>query len=226
MGHSYWEIVEGDANTFNGSVGAEFLHWGAKIGDFTGKYRFQSHVGGRGLKPTTGASIFARTPQEIQANYSSAGTPAPIVVEYRQIPNTRTNDGTIAWATPRNIMVRFTNLQVMAFGAAFYNYATWNMSFQCFVNGQPFGQAQLFQQNVAAASYPLTFSQQIAVNDNDTIECMASGTYLRAGTTENLGRSTTGPMVAGRLNGTTGNVMQGQDAKTSYRIAWTAARLP
>lgn len=226
MGHSYWEVVEGDASTFNDSVGAEFLHWGAKVSDFAGKYRFRSHSGGRGLMPKNGSSIFARGSQDIQASYTPFGPEVPIVVEYRQIPNTQTSDGTIVWTTPRNILVRFTNLQVTAYGAAIYNYATWNMAFQCFVNGQPFGDAQRFEQNVSLGNYPLAFSQELSVNDNDTIECFTSGSYLRANSWQTLGRSTTGPIVAGRITGATSNVMEGQDAKTRYAVTWSASRLP
>ncbi len=79
MGHSYWEVVEGDSHTFSGKIGAEFLHWGASISDFKGKYHLESHAGGRGLVPKTGAAIFARSPQEIQANYGATGPDVPIV---------------------------------------------------------------------------------------------------------------------------------------------------
>ena len=150
----------------------------------------------------------------------------PIVVDYRQIPNTRTKDGTIVWVAPKTVQVRFTNLQIGAHGALVYSSDQWSMSFQCSVNGQPYGNPQAFQQNVSVANYPLTFSQQLQVNDNDSIECFASGTYLRAGSLQNLGRSTTGPIIAGRLTGQTGGVMQGRDAKTSYAITWTATRTP
>ena len=48
MGHSYWEVVEGDSHTFSGKIGAEFLHWGATISNNKGKNHHKSHGGGRG----------------------------------------------------------------------------------------------------------------------------------------------------------------------------------
>jgi hypothetical protein len=226
-GHAYTEVFEGDSTTFNADVGAKFLTWGGSIGVFKSTYKVQSTVKGRGLSPVNGQSIFAHDPQEITRAYSADGPAVPIIVEYRQIPNTRTKDGTIVWVQPppsKTIQVRFTNLQVAAEGAALRSYATWNMAFQCFINGQASGAAQPLQENVSVGNYPLAFMQQLTVNDSDTIECLASGQYLRAGDWQALGRSTTGPIVAGRLTSAT-SVMQGRDAKTSYAITWSATRL-
>lgn len=224
VGHAYTEVVEGDASTFTADVGAKFLTWGVTAGVERSKYNLQSRVSGRGLIPVSGQSIFAHGPAEIQQQYRANGPPVPIVVEYRQIPNTRTADGTIVWVQPKTVNIRFTNLQVGSDGAWIKSYASWNMQFQCFVNGQPFGAPQSFQQDVSRGVYPLAFTQQVQVTDNETIECRAWGQYKRAGDWEQLGVSTTGPIVAGRMTGPLSNSMQGRDAKTSYAIMWTASR--
>jgi hypothetical protein len=224
VGHSYTEVVEGDRTQFTAEVGAEFLKWGANVEVEESRHQLQHHVAGRGLKPTSGHAIFAQSPEEIQRSYTTVGETAPIVVEYRQIPNTRSADGSIAWEQSKPVQVRFTNLQVAADGSALYGQADWAMSFQCLVNGQPYGAAQPLQQRVSRGSYPLAFSQVLQVTGDDTVECKASGQYKRLGGWGRLGESTTGPIAASRLAGPTGSVMYGRDANTGYAINWTASR--
>ncbi len=225
VGHSYGEIVEGDSSTFTADVGAKFVKWGAEAGAKKSEFNLQTHVAAKGLSPKSGAAIFAHDPQEIANAYAAdPGQPVPIVVEYRQIPNTRVVDGTIVWVQPKNVTVRFTNLQVSADGAAIKSYATWKLGFQCFINGQAAGPQQQMQQDFAPGAYPLAFTQTMSVNDNDTIECTAGGQYLRMGSWDNLGPASTGPIAVGRITSPSGNLMQGKDAKTNYSISWTATK--
>ena len=229
MGHSFSEVVEGDSATFNASVGAEFLTVGGAISAFTGKYHLTSHFAGRGLRPTSGNSIFARTSQEVAANYSAFGPEAPIIVEYRQIPNTRTNDGAIAWTAPTNIEVRYVQLNVSRAGSWWYNYSNWSMFTTCFVNGQQQGpQQQFFGNRISNGGQAgLPFSQRFSLNESDVVECKVSGTYTRANSSLSLGTSTTGTIPAGTVRGATTHVMQpGQDSNTTYTITWMVTRLP
>jgi hypothetical protein len=225
MGHSYWEIVDGDASSFNASVGAEFLHAGGSADFMTKHTRLTSRGGGRGLRPTSGASIFARTPQMISTSYSAFGPEAPIVVEYRQIPNAPVNAALIVWTTPKNIQVRFTGLSVGGAGSWFHDYSNWNMLAQCSVNGQAVADSTPFlTQRVADRStVNVSFAPQFAVGDNDVIECGVKGTYSRGTGSLPLGQGTTGPITTRTLRS---GEIQGQDANTSYSLTWTAMQLP
>lgn len=232
VGHSYSEIVEGEATTFSGNVGAEFLSWSGSLGAFRGKYNLRGHFTGRGLVPTSGDALFARTPDQITGRYRADGVPVPILVEYRQIPNTPPRIGEIAWTPatpPRTIEVRFNTLEVGAAGSLIRSVSNWNLRAQCFVNGQPVvAPTAVLQQQVSdgGRNFNLSFAPRIAAMENDAIECTTSGTYSRGQGSLPLGSGGTGA-ISVRSVGTTpmGGAFEGRDPNTQYKISWTAARV-
>lgn len=222
MGHSYTEVLEGDERSFNAHVGATFLKFGGEAGAFTRAHSLQARQLGKGLVPIDGRAIFAQGPAEIATTYRAEGPAVPIVVEYRQIPNTQTDDAAIEWLQPKTVHVRFINIGIQQTGAAMYDYATWDMSFQCALNGQQVGSPQRYQQDFMAQNYPLPFSQQIQALNGDIIECNTWGQYLRANQWQFLGRSTTGPIHVNESVTPSHGVMTGREAKTHYDISWSA----
>jgi hypothetical protein len=244
-GHSYGEYFEGDSRSFNAEVGAHFLKLGGSAKEFKKNTRLHSRLFGRGYKLRQGVdSLFvARTPEEIGAQYEKAtNQPAPILVEYRQIPATSANSGAISWVTPRRLLVMFSNLSVQSHGAWYRDFATWHMTFQCTINGQAAGQdawsssdrsgaptqgaGSEFHQNVSTATYPIAFASTLVVYEGDLVACTASGSYKRRLTWQALGTASTPQLQIigeGRENSGT---MTARDAETSYSIQWSSRRLP
>lgn len=227
VGYAYTEAFEGDATTFTADIGAKFLKWGAEAGVERTKNNLQSRVSGRGLVPRTGQAIFAHGPAEIVQNYSTDGPPVPIVVEYRQIPNTRTTDGAILWVQPKIVEIRFTTMNVGAAGSGFRSVSNWNMQAQCFINGAPTEPpVGVLQQQVSdgGARVGVQFVRRVAANDSDTVECITSGTYSRFTGSLPLGRGTTGRIPVATL-GTVSGSIEGRDPNTAYAIGWSATRV-
>ncbi len=240
MGHSYWEVVDGDSHAFSARVGADFLVARADIGGFRNKYKLSSHAGGRGLVPNNGSAIFARTPPEIAAAYTASGPEAPIVVEYRQIPNSRGYDNAaIPWSEPKRVEVRFVSVAVRA------SSEHWRMTAICQVNGryvdaQP---TQFLDRDVSSGNFTVVFPKQLEVQDGDVIECQVSAQVVGASaartsgvgissvaagpSARNVGSASTGRIDVNRLgpNGT-GGQMQSGDSSASYAVTWTASLLP
>ncbi len=155
-----------------------------------------------GFEPKGGQASFARTSQDVESNYV-ATTEVPIAVEYTQLPRTQPNGGVI-FPEPRQVVVRFVNLQVTSTGSMLKDYSNWTMNGQCAVDGPPDGDldepqghnAPFLQQRLGQGAWPVNFSQTIYASDDETIICTAGGTYTRGllGSSYNLGASSTGPI--------------------------------
>ena len=88
-GRSFEVRLSGDEKQFHSGLAGTFLS-GKFEGDlktFAEKNRLEFTAIGRGLRPRSGAAIFAKQPTEIEANYTVDGsTTVPVAVEYRLIP--------------------------------------------------------------------------------------------------------------------------------------------
>jgi hypothetical protein len=88
-GRSFEVRLSGEERQFHSGLAGTFLS-GKFEGDlktFAEKNRLEFTAVGRGLKPRSGAAIYAKQPSEIEANYTVDGTiTVPVAVEYRLIP--------------------------------------------------------------------------------------------------------------------------------------------
>jgi hypothetical protein len=88
-GRSFEVRLSGEEKQFHSGLAGTFLS-GKFEGDlktFAEKNRLEFTAVGRGLKPKSGAAIYAKQPSEIEANYTVDGSiTVPVAVEYRLIP--------------------------------------------------------------------------------------------------------------------------------------------
>jgi hypothetical protein len=100
-GRSYEVRLSGDEGQFTSNLAGTFLSGKLDGGmkGFAEKNRLEFTAVGRGLRPKSGAAIYAKDPSEIEANYTVEGsTTVPVEVEYRLIPGHALPDvQPIAW---------------------------------------------------------------------------------------------------------------------------------
>jgi hypothetical protein len=97
-GHIYEVTLSGSEEDFNAGVAAELKIFNGGIERFAKNNNLTVQASGRGLKPTTGRAIFARTQEEIEQSYLADGQDAvPIIVEWRVIPNRSVSSQKIEW---------------------------------------------------------------------------------------------------------------------------------
>jgi len=88
-GRSFEVRLSGEEKQFHSGLAGTFLS-GKLEGDlktFAEKNRLEFTAVGRGLKPKSGAALYAKQPSEIEANYTVDGSiTVPVAVEYRLIP--------------------------------------------------------------------------------------------------------------------------------------------
>ena len=137
------------------------------------------------------------SPQEIQANYGATGPDAPIVVEYRQIPNSQADDGEIRWTEPEACR---GSLRLGRRHPALAPL-TWRASAWCSTTGvnegvlravPGTGRGGLWQYNVV-------FTKQFDVGDNDVLECVTTNVTAGSFFPETPGSATTGRIDVNRL---------------------------
>jgi hypothetical protein len=88
-GRSYEVRLSGDERQFTSNLAGAFMSGKLDGGmkSFAEKNRLEFTAVGRGLRPKTGAAIYAKDPSEIEANYTVEGsTTVPVEVEYRLVP--------------------------------------------------------------------------------------------------------------------------------------------
>lgn len=118
-------VVSGDASAFTANAKAEFVVLGGSIAAFAKKYKLELKTVGRGLKaahPTE--ALFATTQDSIKEAYVAdpdfnGGNAAPILVEYRRIPESPLPDfATYEWrpedAAVSSARLRFRSIEVDA----------------------------------------------------------------------------------------------------------------
>jgi hypothetical protein len=97
-GHLYEVVLSGSEDTFDVGVAAQLGVFSGGIDRFAKQNNLKLQAIGRGLKPTTGKAIFARTQEEIEKNYGADGQDAvPILVEWRVIPKRTVAPQKIVW---------------------------------------------------------------------------------------------------------------------------------
>jgi hypothetical protein len=88
-GRSFEVRLSGEEKQFHSGLAGTFLSGKFEGGlkSFAEKNRLEFTAIGRGLRPRSGAAIYAKQPSEIEANYTVEGTiTVPVAVEYRLIP--------------------------------------------------------------------------------------------------------------------------------------------
>jgi hypothetical protein len=88
-GRSFEVRLSGEEKQFHSGLAGTFLSGKLEGGleSFAQKNRLEFTAVGRGLKPKSGAAIYAKQPSDIEQNYTVDGSVAvPVEVEYRLIP--------------------------------------------------------------------------------------------------------------------------------------------
>lgn len=88
-GRSFEVRLAGDEKQFNSNLAGVFLSGKLDGGlkSFAERNRLEFTAVGRGLRPKSGAAIYAKQPGEIEENYTVEGSAmVPVEVEYRLIP--------------------------------------------------------------------------------------------------------------------------------------------
>lgn len=102
MGFSYEVVIHGAADRFHAGVKAALPGFSGSIEDFVGRYELQLKARGRGLEPSHGRAIFAKTAEQLESSYAaSADEPVPILVEWRRIPGREGHEQRIEWVELR-----------------------------------------------------------------------------------------------------------------------------
>ena len=97
-GHIYEVLVTGTKDTFNAGVAARLVIVEGNVDDFARQHQLELQANGRGLTPTNGKAIFARTQDAINKAYKADDADAvPILVEWRVIPGRNAPNRPIQW---------------------------------------------------------------------------------------------------------------------------------
>jgi hypothetical protein len=196
MGHSFEMVVSGDAGderTFTASVKASFFGAGGGISAFAQSHNLQTTAFGRGLDPTNGQALFAKTADEIESSYTMSGDPVPVFAEYRSIPGAcLAPDSDIKWKDPMHMRVSYNKLYVYNDGS--FGADTWSMSPKCTLNDQevPLLDMDAFpRQSVSDdctggirgpngdgdyCSYDMFWTTVLDVIEDDDVRCGVNGT--------------------------------------------------
>lgn len=133
-GHSFEAMVSGETRSFHTGVRARFAGASGAITSFADTEHLESVISGRGLEPSSGDAIFARTEDEIERAYRTSGEAVPIQVEYRSVPTACLKEPEeYAWVDPLVVDVRYDRLYVYEDGSL--GRDTWSLDASCRVGG-------------------------------------------------------------------------------------------
>jgi len=189
-GHQYAVVFSGEQTKMNAGVKASFLGIvGGGVRKFGADNGIEFNAIGRGMTPTAGEAIFAKTPEEIQKAYVSDGPSVPIFVEYRSIPRTCVPpDQQIKWLAPRRVRVTFDSIDVYSDGGD-----SWTMEAKCTINDKEvvLEKPQIWDKqkladdcksgtpgpagNTTYCPYNLYFATGLSAMDGDIINCGIQG---------------------------------------------------
>lgn len=217
-GHAYEAVFSGTSRSFHVGVAAEFRTIGGDIQSFAGARQLDARVFGLGLTPTNGQAIFARTPADVRASYSTAGPPVPIFVEYRLIPGLPAPARAgIVWATPVTVEVIYDRIDVIEDGT--WGGTPWYVQAFCACNG---ADAHLRDDHALppgtrvedGRSYTMNWHTNLTVVDGDRVDCGLRGTFQDT--------LKSGPIALGRMSqpitirgpGTTSGTFEASSADT------------
>lgn len=137
-GHSFEAMVSAETRSFHTGVRARFGAASGEISTFAETERLEAIVSGRGLEPTSGSAIFARSEEDIERSYRTSGEAVPISVEYRSVPTACLKEPeTYDWIDPLVVDVRYDSLYVYEDGSL--GRDTWSLEASCRV-----GDRQIF----------------------------------------------------------------------------------
>ncbi|MBK7583799.1 MAG: hypothetical protein IPI67_26845 [Myxococcales bacterium] len=228
FGHSYEEVISGDARTFNADARASFLNWGGAISAFTQRSKLSSKMAGRGLVPVSGQAIFAKSPSEVYGNYRAEGPAVPIFTEFRQIPYRSELPGKMAWIYPIEVEIRFTRVQISEDGT--WGSTPWNLRADCLLNATvvPVSDPTVLEaQRVdSPESVNLSWVTRISAFDGDRVECATSGSFSDHVTSSTqIARGAMQPVTVSSSLSASGE-FRASNAKSSYAVSWTAQAIP
>ena len=134
-GHSFEAMVKGQTRSFHTGVRARFSVASGAIDTFAETESLEAIVSGRGLEPTSGSAIFARTEEEIADAYRTSGEDVPIRVEYRSVPTACLKEPEqYAWVEPIQVDVHYDSLNVYEDGSL--GRDTWSLEASCRIGDQ------------------------------------------------------------------------------------------
>jgi hypothetical protein len=226
-GRSYELVFSGRARDFHAGIRAQLFALGAGAEMFVQQHRLTTKAAGRGLTPRDGSAIFAKDPAAIERAYEGSGPVVPIVVEFRQIPNTRALASPIAWAEPIRVELRIGNLSVASDGTM--GATPWNLSLTCQANGgNPFFTEQLWAGSTNDRGvYPITRSWPLELLPGDRAECSVRGTYSGFfGAVKSLPPASAQVAIPTSAASALSGAMHGQDDDVAYTVDFFATRIP
>lgn len=175
-GHAYEEVVSGSSERFTAEGRAAFSAFSGEVTGFARKRNLDSRMIGRGMRPTSGKALFARTAAEVQSMYTIDGPVVPIFVEYRQLPGAVTDRSSVPWLSPLHVRVRFTALEVTNDGS--WGTTIWSVSAWCRVNARDVSLQRSTVLSEARVedgySYPIVWEEEVSASPGDALRCGTS----------------------------------------------------
>jgi hypothetical protein len=228
-GHSCEWVVSGDAKRFHEGLKADFAAASGEIETFAAGRHLTSRMIARGLVPASSSALFARSGAELRTRYTSSGPAAPVLVEYRQIPNTTGLSQPVHWIEPVEVQVTYTQVFVIDDGTWFST--PWTVHAACRVNGEPttLPEDLIWIDNRVnqGRAYPVSWSARLSLVPGDRLECGLEGQYQDAATSPALlpsGRMSTPAIVQPGLRAS--GTFEGKNDKTGYRVSYSIQTLP
>jgi hypothetical protein len=104
FGHIYEEVFRGSAQSFGSGVQAELPFASVGLSTWARTHNVAMQSRGLGLRPRNGEALFARSPDEVRANYvADESDPVPILVDYRVLPGVPPPPESPLAATPQDV---------------------------------------------------------------------------------------------------------------------------
>ncbi len=221
-GHSYEVVVSGIERQFHTGVKAQLLAWGGEVKAFAQSHKLTTKAVGRGLRPRNGGAIFAKTAEDIEKAYVADGPAVPIIIEYRQLPNTRGLDRAIAWPQPLDVEFQVAKLRVGNDGT--WGDTPWELSLNCKAGDDLLEIDPFVWRGVTGngGSYDVNKPWHLALFPGDQLHCEVNGSYSGpiAGHRELPAARMVNPVVVGASTNVPG-VMTGKDQAAAYDIEYT-----
>lgn len=188
-GRQYEVFLWGDQRKMNVGVKASIYFISAGVNKFAEENELTVQAVGRGLQPSDGKAIFAKSPEEVEKAYSVDGEPVPIMVEYRTIPRVCVPpDEQIEWLAPKRVRLSYDTIDVYAKGGD-----CWIVDARCELNDKPLSieNSKIWERKTLNdsckadvlgpqgekdyCSYNAYWATQLAVFEGDILTCGITG---------------------------------------------------